>query len=149
MTGMLYGHSLVEWYATRYARMNMRAIVEIFRVKDPEHLDQDPTAASERTDTLYVGPGRLYSVSGGTMSQAMEDETIFSSSYISTPMLDENNQPVMSQANDLIKINEHSDPLAMHLVFRILDVDAGGQWPSVRRHMVTGATRSATWTWTP
>ena len=80
-------------------------------------------------------------------TNSTEEDQHFSTSYISTPMLDAEGFWVKSQVDDLIEVLVHSDPMMVNRVFRIMDVDAGGQWPVARRHMVSGAQRYSGWTW--
>lgn len=145
----LFGGDLVQWYAQRYANRNMTATVAIFRTADPDHTG--PIAQAEITDVLYEGPGRVYTVSGQqSMVGGSEEEVVYATSYVTTPLFDPAGLPVMSQIADMVVIRDHLyDPLVENLVFRILDIDSAGQWIAARRHLVTGAQRTVSWTWSP
>lgn len=140
-------HDLIGYYLRRYGEYNMTAIVDVVRIADPEVDDADDNVATSLdVKRLYYGKARLYKVSGGG-SMDMDDEVAFSTSYISIPARDEYGAWVKTQVHDLIKVAKHDDPDVVGRVFRVLDVDAGGQWVAVRRHMVTGAQRFESWTW--
>ena len=47
----------------------------------------------------------------------------------------------------MIEVLDHPDPLVTGRWFRVVSVESGGQFPVVRRHMVTGAARFAEWTY--
>ncbi len=141
-------NDMVEAILRDYAEGNMRAKVRIARPAEPEVSPTDDLMAIPKVVRfVYEGRARIYTVSGPQPSFGAEEDAVFSSSFISVPLSDTKGQPVLTQVNDLIEVLEHSDGLLVGRVFRVLDVDAGGQWPAVRRHMVSGAQRFAGWTW--
>jgi uncharacterized protein DUF6093 len=141
-------HDMVESIVRNYAESNMRATVRIARTASPTLSATDELIAIPTLMRLiYEGKGRVYTVSGPQPSFGTDEDQVFSTSFISVPLKDSKGLTVVSQVNDLIEIVEHSDNLLVGRVFRVLDVDAGGQWPAVRRHMVSSAQRFAGWTW--
>lgn len=138
----------IMWTARTYAEGNMLSKVRIARMDDPQ---QDPGNISVIHPVvarlLYEGKARVYTVSGPSGDMSMDEPQAFSSSNISVPLKDVDGNTVITQVDDLIEVVEHFDDLVVGRVFRVVDVDAGGQWPVVRRHMVSGAARFAGWTW--
>jgi len=135
--------------ATRYALRNMQARVVISRMEmHPEPFDDSGAFPTEHTNllrVLYAGPARIYNLSDSQLDYAGEEQ-VFSTTYISTPM-DVGGVALVSQANDMIEVTAHQDPLVQGRWFRVVTVDSGGQFPILRRHQVTGAARFAEWTY--
>jgi hypothetical protein len=135
--------------ARQYAERNMQATVVISRMEmHPEPFDDTglyPTETTQLLRVLYTGPARIYNLSDSQLDYAGEEQ-VFSTTYISTPM-DVDGVPLVSQANDMIEVTEHPDPLVQGRWFRVVTVDSGGQFPILRRHQVTGAARFAEWTY--
>lgn len=135
--------------ATLYALRNMQAMVVISRMEmHPEFADFTgpmPTETTQLLRVLYSGPARIYNLSDSQLDYAGEEQ-VFSTTYISTPM-DVEGVPLVSQANDMIEVLAHPDPLVQGRWFRVVTVDSGGQFPILRRHQVTGAARFAEWTY--
>lgn len=145
---VLVNSPLILQIASRYAEGNMIASVTITR---PKGLEIDETghivSVVDPDSLVYKGKARVYTASGPQATETAEESEAFSTSFISTPLKDSYGKDIISQVNDLIAVDEHWDALIVGRVFRVMDVDAGGQWPVVRRHMVVGAQRSAGWTW--
>lgn len=134
------------WIARRHVERVMNSKVRIGRM---DHVDDqdDPTKPSTTKilRTVYCGPARLYSLAGGGGPQEFGDGLGYmSSSYISIPLTD---QKCWTQVDDMIEVLGHPDPDTVGRVFRVMDVDGGGQFPVVRRHTVTSIQRSPQWTW--
>ena len=70
--------------------------------------------------------------------------TAFSSSYVSLP-LTVDDEATDVQVDDIVLVLEHPDPAVVGRAFRVMDVDAGGQFPAARRLQVTGVQRSRNW----
>ncbi len=144
-----YSITRAQRTAQHYALRNMQALVKISRMEmHPEYVDDTGVYPSETTQllrVLYTGPGRVYSLNDAPMDYAGEDQ-VFSTTYISTPQM-VGGQALVSQANDMIEVLDHPDPLVTGRWFRVVSVESGGQFPVVRRHMVTGAARFAEWTY--
>lgn len=138
----------VMWIARTFAERNMLAKVRIVRTADPVQSDENAIIVSPvPASLLYEGKARVYTVSGPSSDMSMDEPQAFSTSYISIPLPKELEAPVLTQVDDLIEVTEHFDQMIVGRVFRVLDVDGGGQWPVVRRHMVSGAARYSGWTW--
>jgi len=146
-TAPTVNNDLVLAIARRYANSNMTASITLSRPQGLEVDDEGHVVRVVPASLVYRGAARVYTASGPQASESAEESESFSTSYISTPLVDDYGKDVLSQVNDLIEVNEHYDPLMRGRVFRVMDVDAGGQWPVVRRHMVVGAQRFAGWTW--
>lgn len=141
-------HDLVEYYATRYVRSNMRCLVKIGRIRELEQDDEyDAVIHPIYAEVVYAGQARIYSTSGPQNIDSSEESAVFATSNITTPMVNQDGSLVLTQANDIIEVVSNPDPLIQGRFFRILDVEAGGQWPHSRRHMVVGAERYEGWTW--
>lgn len=139
---------LVAWYARRYVISNMTSWVRIARRDRIEVAhDGQGVAIPIYLSLLYEGVARVYPASGPQNVDSTEESQVFASSYVSTPMKDLNGELLLTQVNDVIEVVRTSDPLLVGRYFRVIDVDAGGQWAHVRRHMVTGAERYEGWTW--
>lgn len=150
MSGWRLNTDFARWLSRRYAENNMTTQIRIGRpssgsaiVDDDDRLLARPVPAR----LIYEGKARLYQLSGPQDSSTTEESTTFSSSYVSTPLKDEDGKDVVTQVNDLIEILDTEDDLVVGCVMRVLDVDAGGLLPVARRHMVSTAQRFRGWTW--
>jgi hypothetical protein len=140
--------SMTLWYLRRYADANMTSLVEILRIDDPV-IDADNPSVAEpvKVKRVYQGKARIYQASGQGGTAIADEDMAFSTSYISIPSVDPNGAVIPVQVNDFFRIIDTGDPELVGRMFRVLDVDAGGQWSASRRCMVTGAQRYEGWTW--
>lgn len=129
----------VTRYARRYAEANMTATVKITRMDEPSFDMQGELSAVELF-VLYEGKARVYGVSGPMTMNLGEEPQYFSSTYISIPL--SANTP---RVDDVIEVLAHRDWTMVGRKFRVMDVEAGGQYPAVRRMQVTGIQRSKQW----
>jgi len=145
---MIPSNPLILAYAQDYCDSNMLSSVRIVRMAEPV-LDQsnEGVVLPVLAKALYEGRARIYGLSGPQTSDAMDESQTFSTSYVSVPMraLDMRGDPLATQVDDMIEVTAHSDATVVGMVLRVLDVDAGGQWPACRRHMVTTARPSPSW----
>lgn len=136
-------------FAKKYALRNMQSTVIISRMEmHPERVVESFPYPKELTETLrvlYTGPARIYAAADSQMDYAGEEQ-VFSTVYISTP-IEVDGEPLITQANDMIEVTDHPDPMMNNRWFRVVTVETGGQFPTVRRHTVTGAARFAEWTY--
>jgi Family of unknown function (DUF6093) len=129
----------VTRYARRYAEANMTAQVKITRM-DEAVLDESGGLTATEMHTVYEGKGRVYGVSGPMTMNLGEEPQYFSSTYVSIPY-----DATMPRVDDVIKVTEHYDETLVGRTFRVMDVEAGGQYPAVRRMQVTGVQNSKAW----
>lgn len=127
-------------FARSYLKKNMIAGVEAVRV-----VRTDPGSNIGATvKVIYRGVGRLHMV-GGPSNQYLGDElTVHASSNISTP-ISVDGRLVDIRVDDQMKILRHEDELMVGRVFRVIDVDYGGQFSVHRTHQVTTIQPSAEW----
>ena len=126
-------------YARRYVEANMTAKVTITRMAEP-YFDADGKLQATEMYVIYEGKARVYGVSGPVTMNLGEEPQYFSSTYVSIPI--DSTQP---RVDDVIEVTSHHDWTMVGRTFRVMDVEAGGQYPSVRRMQVTGIQRSKQW----
>jgi hypothetical protein len=127
-------------YARRYVEANMTAKVKILRMDNPSwDADTGGVAATEQF-TVYEGKARVYGVSGPMTMNLGEEPQYFSSTYVSVPY-----DAVLPRVDDVVLVTEHYDWTLVGRSFRVMDVEAGGQYPAVRRMQVTGVQTSRQW----
>lgn len=132
-------------YARGYAERNMTAKVKITRPA-PASLDDESGDLSAVTESVvYIGKARMYPASGPVTMNLGEEVQYFQSSNVSIPLYS-NGEPTRPQVDDIIEILEHPDALAVGKFYRVMDVETGGQFQSVRRMQVVGAQRWRSWT---
>ncbi len=143
--------------ASRFTLRNMTSVVECWR----------PVRVNPGTDVgmvlkrVYFGPARLHNV-GGPNQQVLGDElTTFAGSTISTPVwssgagswdaqfsaefASSSARLVDVHIDDMFKVLKHSDPLVVDRMFRVIDVDSGGQFRVFRQFQVSIIQPSAEW----
>lgn len=131
--------------ARKYTEANMIARVRVARMAAPtegDELDWSNTATQLRV--TYEGRARIWSVAGAGANDYGDEMTAFSSSYVSLP-LTVDDEATDVQVDDIVLVLEHPDPAVVGRAFRVMDVDAGGQFPAARRLQVTGVQRSRNW----
>lgn len=134
--------------ARKYTEANMTATVRIARMDEPtEGTDADWSNTATQLRITYQGRARLWSVSGGSEQDYGDESTAFSSTFISVP-LTVDDEPVDVMVDDLVIMVSHLDPAVVARTFRVMDVDAGGQFPAARRLQVTSVQRSREWVFT-
>lgn len=129
----------VTRYARRYAEANMTATVRITRMDEP-FLNSSGDLIPEEMFTIYEGKGRVYSVSGPMTMNLGEEPQYYSSTYISIPL-----SATLPRVDDVVEVLTHRDWTMPGRKFRVMDVEAGGQYPAARRMQVTGIQRSKQW----
>jgi hypothetical protein len=131
--------------ATRYANRNMGDLGFITRPAATQE-NPDGTIVGVPSGTIYEGPMRCYNITGPVTYQLGEEAQYFSSSYISVPMLHPmTGQIVAPMIDDIITVTMHPDALVINKLFRVMDVESGGQFNPVRRMQVTGVQPSKQW----
>ena len=137
--------SLVRRYAQRYAEMNMSATVRIDRPGKPTLDTATGDATSTVLSTVYSGKARVSTVAGPVQYQLGEEPQYFSNGSVSIPLLDEMGTPTTPQVNDVVVVTSHPDVLMVGRAFRVMDVQASGQFEAVRNMSVTGVQRWEGW----
>lgn len=131
--------------ATRFALRNMGDAVLVTRMADTQE-QPDGTLVGVPDTTVYEGIARFYNVSGPVTYQLGEEPQYFSSSYVSIPVIDPaTGQPTEPMIDDVVTALEHPDPLMVNKLFRVMDVESGGQFGPVRRLQLTGVQPSKQW----
>lgn len=131
--------------AQKFAESNMTAEVTIVR-PGPTTLDTVDGSLDVATGvTVYTGAARVYPVGGPVTLDLGDEPQYFSSAYVSVPLTDASGANVLPQVDDLVEIVDHPDPLAVGRLFRVTDVEAGGQLAVVRRMQVVGVQRFKAW----
>lgn len=139
----------IQRLARKYTEANMIASVRIARMSEPtegDELDWRNTATTLRV--VYEGKGRLWGVSGGSETDYGDEVTAFSSTYVSIPLTDSDGNPPDVMVDDIVVVTAHTDPAVVGRAFRVMDVDAGGQFPAARRLQVTSVQKSREWVFT-
>lgn len=139
--------------ARRYAESNMTADVRIIRMDAirEDYVKKGQWDADELFD-IYRGKARVYNVSGPLTMGIGDSPSYYSSTMVSIPSmeLDPLSNPLRNaglspRVDDIVEILYHEDPYMIDRKFRVLDVEAGGQFPAVRRMQVTGIQASKQW----
>lgn len=133
-------HNLVRRYARRFAESNMTAVVRITRMDSPNFDDLDGILSAIAGDLVYEGQARVYGVAGPVQMALGEEPQYFSSTYVSIPLAS-----TMPRVDDVVEVLWHLDESMVGRKFRVQDVEAGGQFPTVRRMQVMGVQRSKQW----
>ena len=149
----LYNTDEAVKVARLYAEDNMTAQVRIARMNapKPDAVVAGQWDADEMFD-VYVGKARVYSVSG-PMTMTLGGAPMYSSStYVSIPLVEVDTstepvtvEPLSPRVDDVVEVLSDADPLMVLRHFRVTDVDAGGQFPVVRRMQVVGIQASRQW----
>lgn len=137
--------TLVSLYARRFAESNMTAQVEITRPGPAAFEPSSGELEAQPGPVIYEGKARVYAVSGPVTMDLGDDPQYFSSSMVSVPLVDDFGVNVLPEVNDLVRVLEHPDPLMLGRLFRVMDVEAGGQFAVLRRMQVMGIQRGRTW----
>lgn len=139
--------------ARRYAESNMTAEVRIVRMDKirPDYVVDGQWNADEMMD-VYRGKARVYNVQGPLTMGIGDAPSYYSSTYVSIPSmeLDPLSKPsqfagLSPRVDDLVEVVYHDDPYMIDRKFRVLDVEAGGQFPVVRRMQCVGIQASKQW----
>jgi hypothetical protein len=123
---------LVELYAERYTRSNQTVTVRIDRGIVPD------------LTTIYTGRGRVHRMVGSVQMGFGDEPQYMVSGIISVPILDADDEPVKPHVNDHVTVLTHHDPAMVGRTFRVMHVDAGGQFNGVVAMSVLGSEPSPT-----
>ncbi|CAB4194552.1 hypothetical protein UFOVP1264_7 [uncultured Caudovirales phage] len=136
---------LVRRYAKSYAEMNMLATVTIMRHDAPALNTTSGDMSTTDYLTVYEGKARVTTVSGPSTYSLGEEPQYFSNGSVSIPLVDTDGNPTVPQINDTITVDSHHDALMIGRTFRVVDVQAAGQFEAARTMSVVGAQRWEGW----
>lgn len=131
-------------YARGFAERNMTAKVRITRPA-PASLQPNGELEAVAASVVYEGKARVYPATGPVTMNLGDENQYFQNSNVSVPLYD-GGVPVLPQVDDIVEVLWHDDPLFLNRVFRVMDVEAAGQIPTVRRMQVMGVQRWRSWT---
>lgn len=127
-------------FAQQYAEGNMLATVLVTRGGTAAFDPVTGKTTLQGAVTVYQGPGRVYTVSGGPQLATGDEPTYYSNTEVSIPVL-----APRPQIDDAVLVLTHPDPALAGRPFRVTDVAEGGQLPAVHRMSVTGIQPSPQW----
>jgi hypothetical protein len=141
------------YIARVYAERNMDSMVRIWRPDSPGFVPQSGTLLAEEMFEVYLGKARVYTVSGPITMGIGDEPTYYSSTFVSIPLTTEDPfaspavEPVAQspRVDDIVQVDRHRDPLMVDRYFRVVDVEAGSQFPVSRRLQCVGIQASKQW----
>jgi len=147
-----YSTAAGAYIARVYAERNMDSMVRIWRPDTPDFRAFDGKLRADEMFQVYEGKARVYNVQGPLTMGIGDEPTYYSSTFVSIPLaiIDPYSSPVHEVAesprvDDIVQIEKHRDPLMVDRYFRVMDVEAGSQFPAVRRMQCTGIQASKQW----
>lgn len=130
-----YHRPMVEEYIRRYSSANMTARIRIVRGTTPD------------TALVYEGRARIHRLQGSVQMGFGDEPQYMVTGTVSIPQLDEETgEPVIPAVDDTIRVLDHHDARTVDMSFRVMHVDAAGQFNSFVSMSVVGAERSPTLT---
>lgn len=152
VTQALYSTRTSAYIARVYAERNMTAGVVIMRPDVPGFRPDTGHLDATSMGEVYSGKARVYTVSGPVTMGIGDEPTYYSSTYVSIPLAVEDpfSRPVSEVAesprvDDIVQVTAHLDPLMVDRFFRVVDVEAGSQFPACRRMQCVGIQDSKQW----
>ena len=140
------------YIARVYAERNMNARVRVWRPDSPGFVPEDGRLLAEELFEVYAGKARVYTVSGPVTMGIGDEPTYYSSTFVSIPLTTEppaefpvEPQPQSPRVDDIVQVERHPDLLMVNRYFRVVDVEAGSQFPVSRRMQVVGIQASKQW----
>jgi hypothetical protein len=140
------------YIARVYAERNMNASVRIWRPDSPDFMPSDGKLYADEMFQVYEGKARVYTVSGPLTMGVGDEPTYYSSTMVSIPLAltdpyssPELEIPQSPRVDDVVQVTSHPDPLMMDRYFRVVDVEAGSQFPVTRRMQCVGIQASKQW----
>lgn len=127
-------------FAQAYAEGNMLGLVRITRGNEPLFDRLTGQLVPQNKTPVWEGIGRAYSITGPVTMALGEEPAYFSSTFISIPR--SANQP---EVDDVATWLQHPDISLLNREFRVTDVEAGGQLPTVWRMQVQGLQPGRSW----
>ena len=119
---------------------NMIAHVKISRSTDL-HFDRATGELVANTDDLvWDGVATINMVQGPVTYNLGDEPQFFSSTYVHIPM-----RAAVPRVDDIVEVVDDPDPALIGRLFRIQDVEAGGQIPTSRKLQVVGIQPSREW----
>ena len=151
VTKPLYSTRTSAYIARVYAERNMDSTVRIWRPATPGFIPQSGSLLAEEMFEVYQGKARVYSVTGPITMGIGDEPTYYSSTYVSIPLTTEDSSLGLEEiaqsprVDDVVHVTRHRDPLMVNRHFRVVDVEAGSQFPVSRRMQCVGIQASKQW----
>lgn len=152
VTKPLFSTKVSAYIARVYAERNMNASLVISRPANPILATNTGELQAETMFEVYSGKARVYNVQGPLTMGIGDEPTYFSSTYVSIPLaltssFDDPQSEIAEspRVDDIIQISTHIDPLMVNRYFRVMDVEAGSEFPAVRRMQCVGIQASKQW----
>jgi hypothetical protein len=123
---------LAEIYTKRYAEMVQEAQVEITR------------GVVGGTTQVYAGQGRVHVMSGAMQMGFGDEPQYMTTGTISIPVHSTDGGDVDPQVNDMVLVVWHRESGMIGRSYRVMHVDAGGQFNDVVSMRVVGSEDSPT-----
>lgn len=123
-----------------HAEANMIATVVIERPTEPVFDRSTGELGMAPDSVVYEGKARVYGVTGPATYALGDEPQYYSSTFVSIPL-----SAPKPRIDDVVKIISHPDPGLVGRLFRVQDVEAGGQMPVAHRMQVTGIQPSRGW----
>jgi hypothetical protein len=116
----IYTRDLISLYAQRYAWSNMQDQVRVLR------------GLGGQQDIIYEGRGRVHMFASPIQMGFGDEPQFMVSGTISIPDNDyPAERPIRPQVDDHVLVLNHPDIIAIWRTYRVVHVDAGGQFESV------------------
>lgn len=148
VTKPLYSTRTSAYIARVYAERNMTATVVITRPAAPGFRFDTGLLDAESMGDVYDGKARVYTVSGPVTMGIGDEPTYYSSTFVSVPLeelIPGADIPPSPRVDDIVRVTAHLDPLMLGRFFRVVDVEAGSQFPACRRMQCVGIQDSKQW----
>jgi hypothetical protein len=130
----------------------MDSMVRIWRPDTPGFVPEDGQLIAEEMFQVYEGKARIYNVQGPLTMGVGDEPTYYSSTFVSIPLDVEvaSEFPVLPvpqspRVDDIVQVEKHRDLLMVNRYFRVVDVEAGSQFPVARKMQVVGIQASKQW----
>lgn len=123
---------LAELYTKRYAEVVQESEVTITR------------GVVGDTTIVYSGRARVHAMTGAMQMGFGDEPQYMVTGRISVPVADVSGDPIEPQVNDLVTVDSHRDAGIVGHAFRVMHVDAGGQFTDVVSMTVVGSEDSPT-----
>lgn len=129
----LYRQELIDLYVDRYTRAHQTAFVRLYR-----------GVLGDGEQVLYEGRARVHRLSGAVQMGFGDEPQYMVSGTVSLPRTDADGNEVMPQVDDTLVVLTHRDDKTVGRSFRVMHVDAGGQFKEMVQLSVIGSEESPT-----
>lgn len=133
MAAPVYRKSLVDKYLQRYYRAHMSSRVRVLR---------GVLGAGE--ELVYEGDARVHRMAAPVQMGFGDEPQYMVSGTVSVPFHDASGAVVQPQVNDMVVVLSHHDRKLEGRSFRVMHVDAGGEFEEMVQMSVMGSEESPT-----